>query len=496
MAPVTINMVKSEESFIDEPFHPEGVKIIVHYGNLIDTPELGQLRIRLKCAVGICSTSGVILFIEEGCDDPVIAALNYDRYLKDIDIHVIFNSVSDPAGKDSFYFPGFVDTHIHASQYPNCGIFGNSTLLDWLDTYTFPLESSLNDENIAALTYDAVISQTLKHGTTCASYFTTIDLNSSKIMADLCKSKGQRAFIGKVCMNQHSPSYYQETIEECKDASLDLIEYILKDLNSPLIKPIITPRFAITCSSALMDSLSEVAEEFDLPIQTHLNENDSEIAFVKELFKDCHSYTDVYHKHGLLNGKTVLAHCIHLEDSEIELLKKSSAGISHCPISNSSLTSGECRVKELLNYGLKVSLGSDVSGGFTVSILENARQALLVSRHRAMSVEDPERKEECKLSVAEVLYLATMGGAKVLNLSNKIGSFDVGKEFDAQLIDLSTKGSNVSIFPWQKVTNDKIQPNGKDRIKLENIVAKWLFNGDDRNVKSVWVRGKLCHQNL
>lgn len=122
--------------------------------------------------------------------------------------------------------------------------------------------------------------------------------------------------------------------------------------------------------------------------------------------------------------------------------------------------------------------------------------ALLVSRHRAMSVEDPERKEECKLSVAEVLYLATMGGAKVLNLSDKIGSFDVGKEFDAQLIDLSTKGSNVSIFPWQKVTNDKIQPNGKDRIKLENIVAKWLFNGDDRNVKSVWVRGKLCHQNL
>ncbi|CDO94098.1 unnamed protein product [Kluyveromyces dobzhanskii CBS 2104] len=496
MAPVTTNsQISCEETFINELPHTEEVKIIVHYGDFLDTPALGELRIRLNCAVGVCNATGVILFVEENCDDPLMTALAYDPYLKNFEVHVISNKASEDAGSASFYFPGFVDTHIHASQYPNCGIFGDSTLLDWLETYTFPLESSLSDENAAALTYNAVISQTLKHGTTCAAYYTTIHTNSSKIMADLCKLKGQRAFVGKVCMDQHSPSYYQETIQECKESSLELVKYILDELNSPLVRPIITPRFAITCSSEMMTFLADVAEQFDVPIQTHLNENTSEIEFVKELFKDCESYTDVYRKHGLLNEKTVLAHCVHLEETEIKLIKEASAGISHCPISNSSLTSGECRVKELLKTGLKVGLGSDVSGGFTVSILENARQALLVSRHLAMTMDDSTKKEEVKLSVADVLYLATMGGAKVLNLCGKIGTFDVGKEFDAQLIDLFADKTNVSIFPWQRVDKERLHSNGKDRVKMENIVAKWLFNGDDRNIKSVWIGGKLRHQN-
>lgn len=497
MAPITItkNDYYSKQNEIStlESHRPTAHRLIVHYGNFIDTPKLGDLRIRFKCAVGVCSKTGVIKFIVEECEDPISTALQYDECLKESEIIIVSSFENGNTDSfDTFYFPGFIDTHIHSSQYPNCGIFGNSTLLDWLETYTFPLESSLTDTALSNLTYDAVISQTLKHGTTCAAYYTTIDSESSKIMAKLCKEKGQRAFIGKVCMDQNSPSYYCETLDTCKESSEDVIDYILNELNSPLINPIITPRFAVACSAELMTFLGQISEKYQLPIQTHLSENINEIEFVRKLFNDCNSYTDVYHKFGLLTDKSVFAHCIHLSDSEIDLLAANNSGISHCPISNSSITSGECRVKHLLKKGLKVGLGSDVSGGYSVSILENARQALLVSRHLAMSIDDPIKKEESKLSVADVLYLATQGGANVLNVNSKIGSFDVGKEFDAQLINLCVNNSNVAIFPWQQV-NSNSNFSRKERLKVENIIAKWLFNGDDRNIKSVWIQGKLCH---
>lgn len=470
-------------------------KITVYHGTFIDTPVLGDLRVRTKTSVGVCEETGVIKFVTSGSGNPMQDALRFDSSLGSEDVNVV------EYGRDNtFFFPGFIDTHIHASQYPNCGIFGNSTLLDWLETYTFPLESSLNDEKLALMVYDSVISQTLRNGTTCASYYTTIDSSSSKIMAKLCKTRGQRAFIGKVCMNQNCPDFYKEEFDQCKESSMDLINYILHELDCSNVRPIITPRFAITCSSDMMNWLSFIAHEFNLPIQTHLNENENEIKFIKEIFPNCDSYTDVYYKHGLLNQNTVLAHCIHLNEEEIKLLKKQDCGISHCPISNSSLTSGECKVRKLLDQGLKVGLGSDVSGGYTVSILENARQALLVSRHLAMPEYDADDdgdddgdSEHCKLSISDVLYLATMGGARVLNLDSTIGTFDVGKKFDTQLIDLSSKLSRIDIFPWQSANWSQINDDKKNNDRINNLIAKWVFNGDDRNVIRVWVDGKLCH---
>lgn len=227
-----------------------------------------------------------------------------------------------------------------------------------------------------------------------------------------------------------------------------------------------------------MHSLGALQKETDLPVQTHISENKSEIELVKSMFPDYDSYTDVYDGHGLLGPKTILAHAVHLSEKEIDLIKEREAKISHCPVSNSSITSGTAKVRWMLNKGVEVGLGTDMSGGYSPSVLEVVRQALLVSNHVAMEGDD-----SAKLSIEEVLYLGTRGGAKVVGLGDKIGGFDVGMEWDAQLVGMGSvdegESGPVDIFGWET---------------WDERIAKWVFNGDDRNTLAVWVKGRCVHE--
>jgi len=301
---------------------------------------------------------------------------------------------------------------------------------------------------------------------------------------------GQRAFVGKVCMDMNAPNYYSESHHSCIEDNTQLIATI-RDANKKyskerFVEPIITPRFAPMVSQKTMKSLSELSKKHDVPIQTHLSETFNEIDLVMKTFPECDNYTDVYNRYGLLTDKTVLAHCIHLSEEEASVIQKKNAGVSHCPVSNSSITSGECKVRWLLEKGIKVSLGTDMSGGYSPSILKTARQGLLVSRHVAMKTSD-EVGDRDKLSTNEVLYLATKGGAEVLNLENKIGTFEVGKSFDAQLIQLGDE-TNVDVFEWQvPLENTDNEEDFMD--KWQDIIDKWVFLGDDRESKHVWVDG-------
>lgn len=376
-----------------------------------------------------------------------------------------------------------IDTHIHASQYPNAGIFGKSTLLDWLNTYTFPMESSLASLEKARTVYTQCVRRTLSHGTTTASYYATISVPSTNLLADLCLSFGQRAFIGRCCMDTLSPEYYRDASPSSAIADTRAtISHISEiDPTHALITPIITPRFAPSCTSELMHGLGALQKETGLPVQTHISENKKEIELVEQLFPDHRSYTHVYDNHGLLGPKTILAHAVHLSEEEMDLIKKREGKISHCPASNSAITSGTAKIRMLLEKGIEIGLGTDMSGGYSPSILEAVRQALLVSRHVAM-----EGGDSCKLSIEEVLYLSTRGGANVVGLESTIGGFEIGKAWDAQLISLgrvdSTQDTDigpVDIFGWE---------SWPDRI------AKWVFNGDDRNTHAVWVQGRLVHE--
>lgn len=206
---------------------------------------------------------------------------------------------------------------------------------------------------------------------------------------------------------------------------------------------------------------------------------------VKELFPDSKHYTDVYDRAGLLTERTILAHCVHLSEDEKAVIKARDAKISHCPASNTAITSGTAKVRELLEAGLTVGLGTDVSGGYSPSILEEVRQAILVSRHVAMYHGDA-----AKLSTEEALYLATRGGAKVVGLEDQIGMFAVGMDWDAQMISLGSVSEDgelglgegpVDMFNFEMDTwNDKVN--------------KWVYNGDDRNTAAVWVKGRLVHE--
>lgn len=378
------------------------------------------------------------------------------------------------------------DTHIHASQYPNAGIFGKSTLLDWLNTYTFPLESSLSDLATAAKVYNRVVARTLSHGTTTASYYATIHVPATNLLADICQSHGQRAFIGRVCMDsEHCPDYYRD---ESTAATLQATEACIAHIASidpshSLVTPIITPRFAPSCQLDSLRALGELAARTRLPVQTHISENVKEVAWVAELFPDAKSYADVYDSTGLLTDKTILAHAVHLTAEERALVKARDAKVSHCPASNTAITSGRCKVRTMLNEGLTVGLGTDVSGGHTPSMLAEVREALWVSRHVAMDEGD-----EAKLSVEEGLYLATRGGAKVVGLEDRIGGFEVGKDWDAQLIQLGGGVGDTLAFDQK---TGLVEIFGTEN--WEEKVHKWVYTGDDRNTMAVWVKGRLVH---
>ena len=136
----------------------------------------------------------------------------------------------------------------------------------------------------------------------------------------------------------------------------------------------------------------------------------------------------------------ILAHAVHLSSEERALIKARNAKISHCPASNTALTSGAAKVRQMLDEGLTIGLGTDVSGGYTSSLLAEAREAIFVSRHVAMHDGD-----EAKLSVEEALYLATRGGAKVVGLEDRIGGFEVGKDWDAQMVSLAGVGDSLNL---------------------------------------------------
>ncbi|PSN72100.1 guanine deaminase [Corynespora cassiicola Philippines] len=461
----------------------------IYLGAFVHSVSLSELEICERGAIGV-DEAGLIQFVERGVEDVEI--------LKGKEGWGSAEIVSVEG--DGWFFPGFVDTHTHAPQHPNTGLFGKTTLLSWLDTYTFPLEASLSSLPKAHTIYSNFISRTLSHGTTTCAYYATRHVPATNLLADLCLAKGQRALVGRVCMDSLSPEYYRdESVESAvrdSEASIQHIRTI--DPSGAIVRPIVTPRFAPSCTAPCLAALGTLARDADAFVQTHVSENKSEIELVAKLFPDSESYTHVYATADLLGPKTILAHAVHLTDEEQELVKRTDAKISHCPASNTALTSGCAPVRRFLDAGLTVGLGTDVSGGFSPSILEECRQAIWTSRFRAMGTEG----DKAKLSTEEVLYLATRGGAKVVGLEDRVGGFEVGKEFDAQMVKLGdvvgkpkegTNGINghggfvykgeeegpVDVFGWES-WDEKVQ--------------KWVYSGDDRNTVAVWVRGRLVHQ--
>ncbi|KAL5284116.1 GDA family protein [Megaselia abdita] len=391
-----------------------------------------------------------------------------------------------------FLMPGFIDSHIHAPQFAQNGLGLDMELLDWLNNYTFPLESKFADKDFASKIYKNVVKTTLALGTTMASYFGTNHRESTLVLAETAVAHGQRALVGKVCSCRNCPDFYVETEEESVRETKLYLQQFESQIKSPLVKPIITPRFAISCTETLLKSLGDIAKSRNYHIQSHISENLGEIEFTKSLYGG-KSYANIYNDAGLLTNKTVMAHGVFLEDEEVKLFAKTGTSVSHCPASNTMLSSGLCDVLRLLKNGVTVGLGTDVSGGNCVSIKDVILRALDVSHHLEF-IKKQEIKGTGKISTTQddyvplnykqAIYLATLGGASALSVDNVVGNFEVGKEFDALLID-------TSLFPMPNfVLSEMIGQNFSPEEKVLELVQKFIFNGDDRNILKIFVAGK------
>ena len=313
------------------------------------------------------------------------------------------------------------------------------------------------------------------------------------------------------------PSYYCDAdADTAIKASRESAESILAADPTGLVKPIITPRFALSCTEESLKGLASIAADLKIPIQTHISENLDEVALVARTFPGYSSYAHLYHNCGLLGPNTVLAHACHLSQEEVSLIHTTGSSISHCPASNTSLGSGLCPVRELLDQGVKVGLGTDVSGGYSPSILVAAREAGAVSRLRtapgvetgihslsgkslitpiatttdnesSATTSEKQARDKLKLTVEETLYLATRGGAQCLGLEACVGGFEVGKEWDAQFIDLGAEIDAGYVLGGGSVGNVQVWKG----MGWEERLAKWVYQGDERNVKAVWVRGRM-----
>lgn len=363
--------------------------------------------------------------------------------------------------------PGFVDIHSHAPQFPNLGLGLDKELMPWLDSYTFPEEKKYSDSGYAKKVYSAFVRSLWKYGTTRSCVFATIHKNTTKLLMDLFAEAGLGAYVGKVNMNRNAPEYLLESSE----ASIDSTEELLEEYGHKyeLVKPIITPRFVPTCSFELLKSLGELSKKYNVPVQSHLSENLSEISFVKKLNPKLKNYASVYDEAGLFGElPTIMAHCVWLEEDEIDLMVRKKVFVAHCPNSNSNLSSGIASIRKLLEKGLNIGIATDVSGGHSVSMMNAIASSAMVSKLKWLE----SNKADKPLTTAELFYLATKGGGKFFG---KVGSFEEGYEFDALIID----DCNLSIF----------KP-----LSIEERLEKFIYTGDDRNIKERYVAGKKIEE--
>jgi len=372
--------------------------------------------------------------------------------------------VTDLRGK--LIVPGFIDTHIHYPQTEMIGAFGEQ-LLEWLNQYTFPVESQYHCPDHAAKMSAFFLHQLLSNGTTTALVFGTVHKQSVDSLFSAAQQLDMRLIAGKVMMDRNAPEYLTETPEESYQHTRELTE---RWHQRGRLSYALTPRFAPTSSPELLDKVRQLREEFpDVWMHTHLSENPQEIAWVKALFPERAGYLDVYHHHQLTGKRSVFAHCLHLEDQEWQCLHDTDSSIAFCPTSNLFLGSGLFNIKRCWQQGVRMGIGTDVGAGTTFNLLQTLGEAYKVGQ-----------LQQYKLSACEAFYHATLGGAHALDLDDVIGNFNPGKEADFVVLD-------AAVSPLQKLRN----ANSKD---IWERLFVMMTLGDDRNIAQTWVSGKPVWQ--
>ncbi|MDA8021758.1 MAG: guanine deaminase [Gammaproteobacteria bacterium] len=367
--------------------------------------------------------------------------------------------------------PGLVDAHVH---YPQCEVVAayGAQLLEWLEKHTFPAEARFHDRAHAGRIADFFLDELLRNGTTTALVFGSVHPQSVDAFFEAAEARNLRMICGKVMMDRNAPPEICDTPQTGYDDSRALIK---KWHGRGRLGYAVTPRFAPTSSDAQLRLAGKLlAENPGVHLHTHIAENRRECEWVAKLFPQCDDYLGVYERHGLLGRRAMFAHAIHLSESEWSRLSRAGAGVAFCPTSNLFIGSGLFPLHRADSAGARVALGTDIGGGDSFSLLRTVNEAYKV-----------QQLQERNLSPMRALYLATLGGARALDLQDHIGNFERGKEAD--FITLNFRATRL------------IEMRARGCKTLAEKLFVLLMLGDDRAIGGTWILGektKTAAENL
>lgn len=350
--------------------------------------------------------------------------------------------------------PGFVDAHVH---FPQTRIIGSATgpLLRWLEATVFPEEARFRDEAYARAVARELVARMLAVGTTTALCFSSSSPSATDVLFEELDRSGMRAIAGLTLMDQRCPDALRvpraEAIAACRELAS---KWHGKD--DGRLGFAVTPRFALSCSRALMEDAGALAAERGLVVQTHVSENPREGVETLEAHPWAKSYLDVYDRTGLLGERTVLAHAIHLSTAEWDTLAARGGKVAHCPDSNFFLGSGRMPIDEPRRRGIPLALGSDVAAGRSFDI----RRAIAYAYDNALCA-------GAEVTPGELFAMATLGGATALGIDAVTGSLEPGKDADVAVIDV----------PAYATTE-------------EQVLALVAFGSEGAGVSRAFVRGR------
>lgn len=393
--------------------------ITILKGTIISAPSLGKLDI----------TEGGYLVAEEGRivgTFPQLPAKYAHHPVEDYGNALILQT--------------FSDMHVHGPQYPMVGMGMDLELLDWLNTYAFPTEARFADPEFARAAYRQMAQELIANGTTRVCMFSSLHRKATLILMEELENAGITGYVGKVNMDRNSIPILSETTQESMDETLRWLEECARFEH---IKPILTPRFTPSCTDELMAFLGKTMQERNLPMQSHLSENRSEMAWVRELHPDCEQYWETYAKYGMWNERTLMAHCVWCDERERKAMKDSGVIVVHCADSNTNICSGFAPVRQMLNEGLTVTLGSDFAGGSHTSPFDVVADSIRTSKIRTVIDET----HPDFLTVSEGWYLAVSAPAAFFG---EQPGFSPGNTLHAMVLDDSLYVQAHSLTPTER----------------------------------------------
>ena len=361
---------------------------------------------------------------------------------------------------DALILQSFADMHLHGPQYEITGTGMDKPLLQWLEAYAFPTEAKYSDPDYARKQYRILARDLIQNGTTRVAMFSSLHTDATLILMEELEKAGVTGYVGKVNMDRNAPPYLCETTEQSEKETLRWLDLCKR---FTLVKPILTPRFAPSCSDRLLSFLGKLKAERNLPVQSHLSENTGEIALVAQLFPDCPQYWEVYDKYGLFDRNTLMAHCVHSDARERTAMRMRGVHPVHCASSNNSLMSGISPVAQMLREEQAVCLGSDVSGGTTLSMLRTMANSISASKDRGSMIQDQSQA----ISIEQAYYMATGAGQRFLGRG--IG-FAEGEPLHAVVLD----DTGLPKLPG---------------LTLRERLLRAVYRLDDRHIRAVYSEG-------